>query len=151
VVSKVTTPRSAADACDCLCRPVDIKLPRSLLGWEIASAIVRGPIRLDIESSHQSKFSHCSVSLRTSHGSNTIRHHNHHPGSDAGNAIEWQNERMSLPIKKRFASPLVVSFESNGLHLKGGTIGMGVLWLMTVEDSERHRIRLPSKSYCLLH
>ena len=56
---------------------------------------------------------------------------------------------MSLPIKKRFASPLVVSFESNGLHLKGGTIGMGVLWLMTVEDSERHHISLPSKSYWL--
>ena len=134
---------------ECAHRPVDIKLPRSLLGWEIASAIVRGPIRLEPASSHQSKFSHCSVSLRTSHGSNTIRHHNHHSGSEAGNAIEWQNERMSLPIKKRFASPLVVSFENHGLHLRGGTIGMGVLWLITVEDSERHRISLPSKPYYL--
>ena len=38
-----------------------------------------------------------------------------------------------------------MSFKSNGLDLKGGVIGMGVLWMMTVQDSERLSINLPSK------
>ena len=38
-----------------------------------------------------------------------------------------------------------MSFKSNGLDLKGGVVGMGVLWMMSVQDSERLSINLPSK------
>ena len=38
-----------------------------------------------------------------------------------------------------------MSFKSNGLDLKGGVVAMGVLWMMTVPDSERILINMPSK------
>lgn len=128
----------------CTCRPLDLKLPRSLLGWEIATAIIKGSIRLEADSAHRSKLSHCSIHLRTSHASQVLRHRSH-SDHEGGNELEWKNERLSLPVKKRFASPLVVSFKSHGLDLKGGVVGMGVLWLMTVPDNERLSINLPSK------
>jgi hypothetical protein len=122
-----------------------MKLPQSLLGWEIASAIIKGPIHLEADSLYRSKLSHCSIHLRTSHASHVFRHHAHSNREAGSRGIEWENERLSLPLKKRFASPLVMSFKSDGLNLKGGVVGMGVLWMMTVQDSERVIINLPSK------
>lgn len=126
-------------------RPLDLKLPRSLLGWEIASAIIKGSIHVEADAAHRSKLSHCSLHLRTSHGSHTLRHRDHSNREAGSDSVEWRNERLSLPVKKRFASPLVMSFKSNGLDLKGGVVAMGVLWMMTVPDSERILINMPSK------
>jgi Ca2+-dependent lipid-binding protein len=127
-----------------LFRPVEMKIPRSLLGWETATVIVKQNIRVEVsDEDTRNKLSHCRISLRTAYGSKSLRHHPEK--GDEGNAMTWKHRRSSLPVRKRFSSPLIITFKGNAIGLGSNIVAMGVLWLMCVEDNVRHQISLPSE------
>lgn len=110
--------------------------------------MIRGPLALfDIEPSQSEILRDCKVELRTSHGRSVISESQ--DSEDDNDIVEFSNQKTALPVKRRFSSPLIISFSSRHLGIKQKTIAEVVIWLLDVPDRTRKRIEVPGKSQAI--
>jgi hypothetical protein len=108
--------------------------------------MIRGPLALfDVEPSQSEILRDCKVELRTSHGRSVIS--DRQDSEDDTDIIEFSNQKTALPVKRRYSSPLIISFSSRHVGIKQKTIAEAVLWLMDVQDHSRKRIEVPGKPH----
>jgi hypothetical protein len=81
------------------------------------------------------------MELRTSHGRTVLG--KGHAGEGDGDDIEFKNDKLALPVKMRYSSPLIIAFNDSHLGLKQKTIAEAVIWLMDIP--QRKRIHVPGK------
>ena len=125
-------------------RGVDLRLPPTLLGFDTATVMIRDTLALtEIHASQTESLKRCKIEFRTSHGRRVLSKSS--PGEGDGNDIEFSNEKLALPVKKRFSSPLIISLKDSHLGLKQKTIAESVIWLMDIPDNHRRRIHLPGE------
>lgn len=106
--------------------------------------MIRGPLALfDIESSQVDALRDCKVELRTSHGRSVIS--DRQDSEHDGDLIEFANQKIALPVKRRYSSPLIIALSSSHLGLKQKTIAEAVIWLMDIPDHARKRLHVPGK------
>lgn len=125
-------------------RSVSVRLPPTLHGFDTASVVIWGNLALtDIQSSQADALRTCKVELRTSHGRSDIAKR-----QDAGqesDVIEYANEKLALPVKRRYSSPLIISFNDSHFGIRQKPIAEAVIWLMDIPDHSRKRIQVPGK------
>lgn len=123
-----------------LLRHVEIKLPPSMIGWDV------GTFKFTSDRITAQNFNHAAkMKLRTGGSSTKIhRERCHVEGSNMYVDLSDQGFRDSirLPIKYRYRSPVVFELHTGGKP-GAGAAGYAVLWLQHLTDNEDTPIDIP--------
>ncbi|KAL5122024.1 hypothetical protein ACEQ8H_000240 [Pleosporales sp. CAS-2024a] len=113
-------------------RSVQCQLPKQLMGWDYGTVDVQPTIKaIDVPQELQK--------MRLKIHSRTRRGKAHCSGRD-----EWQTKNkkaIRLPIRMRYATPLVVEFRQDAT-LRDHTRAFAILWLKDIPDNEPQTIKL---------
>jgi len=123
-------------------RSVQLQASQNLLGWEYGTLDVKPVVKaIDIPKDLQN----LRMKIRT-----TLARGKLHSGSQDGELnqmdghIVWKskkNRTIRLPVRKRYASTLIVEFRKNSA-LADRTPAFCVLWLKDIPDNEEQTVRL---------
>lgn len=123
-------------------RSVQLQAPPSLLGWEFGTLDIK-PVVKAIEIADDLK--NLRMKIRTSlargklHSGTQDSEANQHDGHTI-----WKTKKdnaIRLPVRKRYASPLVVEFRKDSTLLDR-TPAFAILWLKDIPDNDEQTVRL---------
>jgi hypothetical protein len=113
-------------------RSIQCQLPRNMLGWDYGTVDIQPMIKaIDLPQDLQKL--RLKVRNRTTRGKMQSRGPN-----------EWQtknNKPIRLPVRMRYAAPLIVEFRQEAL--RDHTPAFAILWLKDIPDNEQQTLRLP--------
>ncbi|KAI8972445.1 hypothetical protein BD414DRAFT_469487 [Trametes punicea] len=115
-----------------LFRPVDAKLPPSLLGFDTGTLEIRDvsvPSDLD-------ELAKCEVRLKTTTTPQAESKVSRKTAERRGERIVWSpvGGPTKIPVRQRYASALLVSFRDTSGFKSSGRKALGVLWLRDIVD-----------------
>ena len=120
-----------------LFRPVQVKLPQSLLGFDAGTLVVR---KISVSPFGEaarhvlSALSTCDVKLKVSASSDKVPKKN--AERKEGGSMVWNVEQpCELPVHQRYSSALRIKLEESGA-LMSSKLGMAILWLRDIVDNE---------------
>lgn len=120
-----------------LFRPVQVKLPPNLLGFDAGTLVIRKlrakPIGENTESLLSTLLS-CEVKLKASMSTSKASKKDAEREDD-GSVVWKEDPPMEIPVQQRYGSALVIKFKES-TALKSSKLGMAVLWLRDVVDDE---------------
>ncbi|KAF2266301.1 hypothetical protein CC78DRAFT_153539 [Lojkania enalia] len=122
-------------------RSVQLQAPQSLLGWDYGTLDIN-PVAIGIDVPQDLKKLRIKIRSTLAHGklhSTQDDQQNEHDGH-----IIWKSRKgrpLRLPVRKRYASPLVVEFRKDAT-LSDHTPAFGILWLKDIPDNEEQIIPL---------
>lgn len=120
-----------------LFRPVEVKLPPSLLGFDVGTLAIR-KLSARPASEHGDNllraFQSCEVKLKASSSSDKLSR-KHAERQEDGRVVWKEDPLAQLPVQQRYSSALIIKFKETGA-LTSSKLGMAVLWLRDVADSE---------------
>lgn len=122
-------------------RSVQLKMPRNLLGWDYGTLELRGSVRAKKSSSLPEKLLGSKIKLRTDLGK-TKMYSNGDSTWSLGKRDDRTDESAFLPVRKRYASPLVLEFRESTLGTHK-TSAFAVFWLHELVDEEVETRTLP--------
>ncbi|KAJ4301265.1 hypothetical protein N0V90_003356 [Kalmusia sp. IMI 367209] len=124
-------------------RSVQLQAPLNMLGWEYGTLDIDPAVKaIDIAP----ELKNLRMKIRTSLARGKL-----HSGSEDSEANQhdghtvWKARRdhsIRLPVRKRYASPLVVEFRKDSA-LSDRTPAFSILWLKDIPDNEEQTVRLP--------
>ena len=120
-----------------LFRPVQMKLPPALLGFDVGTLNIR---RLSVtplgehDKDSLRTLQSSEVKMKLSSSSSKVSRKNTVLEEDR--RVVWkENPPAEIPVQQRYSSALVIRFKETGA-LKSSNLGMAVLWLRDIVDSE---------------
>jgi hypothetical protein len=123
-------------------RSVQLQAPENLLGWDYGTLDINPVVKaIDVPKDIQN--------MRMKIRSNLARA-KLHSGSEDGDMnqhdghVIWKAKKgaLRLPVRKRYASPLVVEFRKDSA-MRDRTPAFCVFWLKDIPDNEEKSLRLP--------
>ncbi|KAL5476528.1 hypothetical protein ACEPAI_3385 [Sanghuangporus weigelae] len=119
-----------------LFRPVQVKLPPNLLGFDAGTLVIRKITAMPFGESAQhlvSELNSCEVKLKVSASSDKVSKGD---AERKGGTVVWNEERPSeIPVRQRYGSALTVKFKESRA-LKSSKPGMAIRWLRGIVDNE---------------
>ncbi|KAL5494884.1 hypothetical protein ACEPAI_346 [Sanghuangporus weigelae] len=119
-----------------LFRPVQVKLPPNLLGFDAGTLVIRKITAMPFGESAQhlvSELKSCEVKLKVSASSDKVSKKD---AERKGGTVVWNEERPSeIPVRQRYGSALTVKFKESRA-LKSNKLGMAIVWLRDIVDNE---------------
>ena len=121
-----------------LFRPVQVKFPPSLLGFDVGTLMIRKlsamPVAGESGKHLLPMLQSCEVKLKASAASDKVPKRS--AEQKEGGSVVWDEERPSeLPVQQRYSSALRLKFKESGA-LKSSQLGMAALWLRDIVDNE---------------
>ncbi|PPQ99130.1 hypothetical protein CVT24_009320 [Panaeolus cyanescens] len=118
-----------------LFRSVQMKLPRTLLGWDIGTLEVHSPAKPSV--GLPPELASCTLVFRTMYGKGKLV-----SDKSIGGWSMRSKKPVRLAVKKRYSSCMVVEFRK---HVVGRdtTPAFGILWLQDIPDDQQMTISLP--------
>lgn len=133
-----------------LFRPVEAKLPATLIGFDTGTLEVRD-LSVNIDQSMSLDLSKCEVRLKTtkSGGDEKVSRKNAQKQEDG--SVVWASEEDNLtriPVRVRYSSALLMSFKdaSTAASLgvkRAGRKALAVLWLRDIADNDDATVEVP--------
>ncbi|KAF9730491.1 hypothetical protein PMIN06_001344 [Paraphaeosphaeria minitans] len=123
-------------------RSVQLQAPPSMLGWEFGTLDIK-PVVKAIEIADDLKNLRMKVRTSLSRGKLHSGTQDSEANQHNGHTV-WKTKKDSairLPVRKRYASPLVVEFRKDSA-LSDRTPAFAILWLKDIPDNEEHTVRL---------
>ncbi|KAF3761767.1 hypothetical protein M406DRAFT_50127 [Cryphonectria parasitica EP155] len=114
-------------------RSVELKLPRNLLGWDYGTLEIRGAIRAK-SGGLPDKLLGNRIKIRTDLGKTKV-YSNSDSTWSLGKRENREGESAFLPVRKRYASALVLEFRESVLG-PDKSPAFAVLWLQELVDEE---------------
>lgn len=114
-------------------RSVQLQLPKNLLGWDIGTIDISPVVKAS--SDLPPEYQHNRLTFRTLYGKGKMT------ASDGG-WTQKHNRPIRLPVKKRYASCLVVEFRKHAVG-PDVTSAFAVLWFKDIPDDEDLTLTLP--------
>ncbi|THH11592.1 hypothetical protein EW145_g532 [Phellinidium pouzarii] len=127
-----------------LFRPVQASLPPCLLGFDAGTLFVRKlSVKPDVKDAEDllSSLQSCSVKMRTSAFSDKVSRKNAQRTEDGSVVWNEDNGPSEIAVKQRYSTAFILTFKKAG-NLKTGNLGMAVLWLRDVVDSEDSSVEI---------
>lgn len=118
-----------------LFRSVQMKLPRSLLGWDVGTLEIHSPAKPSL--GLPPDLASCTLVFRTLYGKGKLV-----SDKNIGGWSMRSKKPVRLAVKKRYSSCMVVEFRK---HVMGPdtTPAFGVLWLQDIPDDAQMTVSLP--------
>jgi hypothetical protein len=114
-------------------RSVQLQLPKNLLGWDIGTIDISPVVK--VSSDLPPEYQHNRLTFRTLYGKGKMT------ASDDG-WTQKHNKPIRLPVKKRYASCLVIEFRKHAVG-PDVTSAFAVLWFKDIPDDEDLTLTLP--------
>jgi len=124
-----------------LFRPVSLKSPQSLLGFDTGAIGIR---KITVKTGHNDlNLTDCELRLRTSTSSEKekITHKQAEKG-DAGEVSWLGSNEIHLPIRQRYSSALFITFKSGGGLTDSRRKAFAVLWMRDLIDNEATKVEI---------
>ncbi|TFY71782.1 hypothetical protein EVG20_g1232 [Dentipellis fragilis] len=121
-------------------RPVSVKLPPQLQGFDIGTLRVRD-VRIQADQEHHEDLMKCEARLKLSTGSADEKV-SRRPTAEDGAQVVWHHEGKptELPVMQRYSAALLASFRASGI--RSGRHAMAALWLRDLVDRERTTVEV---------
>ncbi|KAF2090665.1 hypothetical protein K490DRAFT_61988 [Saccharata proteae CBS 121410] len=113
-------------------RSIQMQVPRTLLGWDYGTIEMENKIE---SSDLPEDLQGMRLKVRTTLA--RAKFHSHH--GEHGIWRTRHDRTVKFPVRKRYASPLIIEFRKNSALLDG-TVAYGVFWLSKIADNEESNI-----------
>ncbi|KZT25585.1 hypothetical protein NEOLEDRAFT_1065184 [Neolentinus lepideus HHB14362 ss-1] len=121
-----------------LFRPVQAKLPPSLLGFDTGTLIVNS-VHAKPNAIHEDELAKCKLRMKTYTSSAKLSRSTSQRQNDG--SIAWSAPDPSeIPVQKRYSSALMVAFKSPNTLTGSKKRALAVLWLCDLVDNEEKSI-----------
>ncbi|KAF8513153.1 hypothetical protein BU17DRAFT_77267 [Hysterangium stoloniferum] len=125
-----------------LFRSVNVKLPRSLLGWDTCTVEILGPIMLTMNSDASAL--RPETKYLTVFTTDSKRHVPASAAENKDGVVTWKIDRLRLPVYNRYSSSLNFEIGKHSvLPGQGGTDALAVVWLKDLVDDEETDVDIP--------
>ncbi|KZM21589.1 hypothetical protein ST47_g7210 [Ascochyta rabiei] len=124
-------------------RSLQVQLPRELLGWEYGTLDIKSTVKA-IEIPQNLQPLRMKVSTNLSRGKFHSRGRDGKVRQNDEGATMWRSRgdrHVRLPVKQRYASPLIVEFRQDAT-LRDHSPAFCILWLKDICDNQEQTIRL---------
>ncbi|ORX97548.1 meiotically up-regulated gene 190 protein [Clohesyomyces aquaticus] len=124
-------------------RSIQLKIPQQMLGWDYGTLDVK-PVVKAIGLHNDLASMRMKIRTNLARGKLQSGSEDGEQNQHDGNMV-WKTKKdrtLRLPVRKRFASPLVIEFRKDSA-LRDRTPAFCVLWLKDIPDNEEQTIRLP--------
>ncbi|TFK47367.1 hypothetical protein OE88DRAFT_1666098 [Heliocybe sulcata] len=121
-----------------LFRPVQAKLPQSLLGFDTGTLVVRN-VRAKPDAQHADELAKCELHMKTYTSSAKLSRSTSEKQEDG--SITWSaSDPSEIPVQKRYSSAFMVAFKSSSVLTGSKKRALAVLWLRDLVDNEAQTI-----------